>query len=434
MTPPGIGREPEGGARSSRLAAFLGELKQRQVFQSAGAYAVIAWGITEILDGVISRFGWPDWIATLVVVLFVVGFPVAMWLAWVFDWTPAGIRRDAPWTARNWVSATGAVLFLVAGSAGLFWLINPAGVVRVEQVGFAVLPCRYRGEPAYRFRAEGAAGVIHETLAQRAELRMPDWTSVRDLAARNLPTGELGRLAGADWLVECRLSQNEEHWRIDVSLVDAGSDNSELVVSRDFDITEFVDALDAVARSLVAPLGLPPAGADRRGVAQRYSPRVSSFDAYLQGEQSMSGGTAEDFGRAREHFRAAQQGPGFPLARVREADAFVLQLQAEAGPPRARVEATIRAAGLMLEAVEGKDPNLPELYAARMRLELVSVAQGAAEAPDQARQRGWYERALELRPSYAEPHKLLAQVMAQLGDEDEAAELLERARELRPAN
>jgi len=148
----------------------------------------------------------------------------------------------------------------------------------------------------------------------------------------------------------------------------------------------------------------------------------------------MSGGTAEDFGRAREHFRAAQQGPGFPLARVREADAFVLQLQAEAGPPRARVEATIRAAGLMLEAVAGTDPNLPELYAARMRLELVSVAQGAAEAPDQARQRGWYERALELRPSYAEPHKLLAQVMAQLGDEDEAAELLERARELRPAN
>ena len=88
----------------------------------------------------------------------------------------------------------------------------------------------------------------------------------------------------------------------------------------------------------------------------------------------------------------------------------------------------------MLEAVAGTDPNLPELYAARMRLELVSVAQGAAEAPDQARQRGWYERALELRPSYAEPHKLLAQVMAQLGDEDEAAELLERARELRPAN
>ena len=82
-----------------------------QVFQSAGAYAVIAWGITEILDGVISRFGWPDWIATRVVVLFVVGFPVAMWLAWVFDWTPAGIRREAPWTTRNWVSATGAVLF-----------------------------------------------------------------------------------------------------------------------------------------------------------------------------------------------------------------------------------------------------------------------------------------------------------------------------------
>ena len=91
MTPPGIGREPEGGARSSRLAAFLGELKQRQVFQSAGAYAVIAWGITEILDGVISRFGWPDWIATLVVVLFVVGFPVAWWMGIHLQQGPRGI-------------------------------------------------------------------------------------------------------------------------------------------------------------------------------------------------------------------------------------------------------------------------------------------------------------------------------------------------------
>jgi hypothetical protein len=137
--------------------SFLAELRKRRVFRAAAGYAVVAWGATEILDGVISRFGWPDWIATLVVILFVVGFPVAMFLAWVFDWTGEGVRRTEPWTATGGLSIVIAIVVLAAGSAGLFWLINPSGVARVEQTGIAVLPCRFRGEPEFAFRGEGVA-------------------------------------------------------------------------------------------------------------------------------------------------------------------------------------------------------------------------------------------------------------------------------------
>ncbi|NIP18638.1 MAG: hypothetical protein GWM87_11100, partial [Xanthomonadales bacterium] len=190
MSPAGDERTPDSHSGEKPGKSLFAELKERQVFQAAGAYAVVAWGATEILDGVISRFGWPDWIATLAVIIFVTGFPVAMFLAWVFDWTPQGIKRDEPWTAMGWASMVAATVFLFAGSGALFWLINPSGVARIEQTGVAVLPCRYRGAPEYAFRAEGFAGIINDQLAHVPQLRVLEFATVVDVAARNLRTAD----------------------------------------------------------------------------------------------------------------------------------------------------------------------------------------------------------------------------------------------------
>ena len=166
MTEQGSTKVPDDAPAPAARTSLFAELQKRRVVRAAIAYAVVAWGITEILDGVISRFGWPDWIATLVVIVFVVGFPVAMFLAWVFDWTKDGIRRTEPGTAVGGMSIVLAIIFLIGATAGLFWLINPSGIVRVEQTGIAVLPCRYRGEPDLAFRGEGLAEIINEHRAR----------------------------------------------------------------------------------------------------------------------------------------------------------------------------------------------------------------------------------------------------------------------------
>jgi TolB-like protein len=427
------GQEADQQPQASGRKSFWIELKERQVYQTAGAYAVIAWGVTEILDGVITRFGWPDWLATLVVILFVVGFPVTVFLAWVFDWTPQGIRREEPWTAMGWASIISAALFLVAGSAGLFWLINPSGIVRVEQVGVAVLPCRFRGEEIYRFRAEGVAAVIHQDLAHQATLRVPAFSSVLDLSARNLRTTELGKLAGVAWLVECRLSQDEQLWRIDASVVDVNADHSEQVVSLDVEPANLVAALESITLALHARLGLAQAEINRNKLTERYPGHTRSFDAYLQGEQAMRAGSAADYRLAREQFRAAQQVPGFELARVREADAFMLLLAAERPPTDRELQASLRAIDLMLNSVGAKNPELAELQVARMRHEILSARLGMGEPPDEIRQREWFERAVKQKPSYAEPYRLLAEVLFNAGAKDEAQDLLEQAQTLDPA-
>ncbi len=420
--------------RAPKRESFFVELKKRRVYQTAGAYAVIAWGLTEILDGVISRFGWPDWVATLVVILFVMGFPVAMFLAWVFDLTPGGIRREEPWSAMGWVSIISAVVFLLVGSAGLFWLINPSGVARVEQVGVAVLPCRYRGEEASRFRAEGMAEVIHQSLAQQEQLLVPAFTSILDLSARSLRTTELGQLAGVTWLVECRLSQEGDRWQIEASLVDVRTDQSEPVLSLAVEASKMVSALESVVLALHGKLGLVQTVNDREGLTERYTEHMRSFDAYLEGEQAMRRATASDYRQAREYFRAAQDVPGFELARVREADAFMRLLEAEPPASDRTLKASLSAVSLMLDAVEVENPVLAELYVARMRLEILSARLGAGEPPDEIRQRGWFERAVELKPSYAEPYRLLAGILFEAGEDDEARDLLEQAHILDPAH
>ena len=78
-----------------------GEIKRRKILQVAAAYAVVAWVVIQIVDVIIDPLGLPEWLDTVVILVFVVGFPIAMILAWVFDITPEGIKRTIPWIVNE---------------------------------------------------------------------------------------------------------------------------------------------------------------------------------------------------------------------------------------------------------------------------------------------------------------------------------------------
>jgi len=77
------------------MASFLGEIRRRKVFQVAAVYAVVAWLVIQIIDVVGEPLNLPEWFDTVVIVLFAVGFPIAVILAWAFDVTPQGIRATS---------------------------------------------------------------------------------------------------------------------------------------------------------------------------------------------------------------------------------------------------------------------------------------------------------------------------------------------------
>src|SRR5512145_3085086 len=121
---------------SGKTMAFLAELKRRRVGKVAIAYGAVAWGVTEAASVVLPALHVPEWAMTFIVVFLLVGFPIAMVLAWVFDATPDGIQRTEPLPdvpTRNRVltrAAYGAAVLLAM--AGLGYLLYERGLGRAQ--------------------------------------------------------------------------------------------------------------------------------------------------------------------------------------------------------------------------------------------------------------------------------------------------------------
>ena len=110
------------------------ELRHRKVVQTAAIYGAVAWGVTEVIVTIVEQLFLPQWLSTLAVIFFVVGFPVAMFLAWTFDLTHEGLRRTEIRSGRGTASIAVSMLLLIAGTAGLFLLIRPTMEQRVAEV------------------------------------------------------------------------------------------------------------------------------------------------------------------------------------------------------------------------------------------------------------------------------------------------------------
>src|ERR1700760_1137631 len=136
----------------SDKSTFFSELKRRNVYKVAVAYAVVSWLIIQIATQVFPFFEIPNWAVRLVVILLILGFPIALVLSWAFEITPEGIKRESEVSPNQSITAhTGRKLVvltvvLAVIAAGLFaWqMMRP----RAETVGDAVsAPTKQDGKP-----------------------------------------------------------------------------------------------------------------------------------------------------------------------------------------------------------------------------------------------------------------------------------------------
>src|SRR5262245_25469290 len=110
----------------SEKSSFFAELKRRNVYKVAVAYAVVSWLLIQIATQVFPFFDIPNWAVRLVVLLLILGFPVALILSWAFELTPQGIKRTESADAAGQRSRGGVWIAVVAIAAalslGLFFL------------------------------------------------------------------------------------------------------------------------------------------------------------------------------------------------------------------------------------------------------------------------------------------------------------------------
>ncbi len=216
---------------------LVAELGRRRVLQVALLYAAIAWSITEVISFLIEALPvFPNWSKALVAIVFIVGFPVAMFLAWRFDVGPGGIRRTEAISTEGRLTIAAAMLLLIGATAGLFYLIYPrvleqaeltAGQDQVEirvtpsPNAIAVLPfVNASANPDDEYISEGLGDELRDQLGRIEGLRVAARSSSVIFRNQELDALAISDRLSVGKLIEGTLRRQGDQIRITVQIID----------------------------------------------------------------------------------------------------------------------------------------------------------------------------------------------------------------------
>lgn len=422
-----------------RLNLLFSELRRRHVFKVAAAYGVAAWLLVEVSATTFPVFGAPAWVLKVVITLAVVGFPLAVALAWAFDLTPGGVRRAEPVsTLDEPAHARGRppVDSRVAGSVGVGMLMGlvsvgayswtrlpstaaemDAGVAR----SLAVLPFTGVGGGAENeYFSEGISEEILNALSQVEGLRVAARTSAFSFKGESVSVDSIARALNVAHVLEGSVRSAGDRVRISAQLVNTGTGHQTWSHSYDRELKDVLAVQEEIAVAIANALRVRLAGKETQ-LTRSYTPDPEAYELYLQGRHLVSKRTPEDLKRAVARFEAALvRDPAYAAAYSGLADAYALLedvrgMTREEAFPRAIAAAT-RA--LELDELQGEaHASLGHIYYHQKNWA------GAEEA---------YQRALELIPSYATAHHWYGNLLAATNRLPEAVQSLERAYQLDP--
>src|SRR5437868_13036589 len=311
------------------LHNFLAELKRRNVYKVAISYAVVGWLLIQIATQVFPFFEIPNWAIRLAVLAIVLGFPIALVIAWAFELTPEGLRRTedvglavAPPRPRDraWI-----FVVIVAGavSVGLFFLgritapSKQRGVNEVSSKSIAVLPFENRSEDkANAYFAEGIQDEIVTRLSKIADLKVISHTSTQHYksAPGNLP--EIARQLGVAHILEGNVQKSGDAVRVNVQLIKAANDSHLWADTFDRKLTDIFSVESEVAKAIADQLRAHLTGREEQVIAAKPTDNPESYDAYLRGlAYTLKAGntTANTLGAQKYLREAVRLDPKFAL-------------------------------------------------------------------------------------------------------------------------
>src|SRR5438067_2300967 len=271
---------------------FLGELKRRNVYKVAVAYVVAGWALAQGLAQVLPVFSIPNWVIQLLVVLIILGLPVALGLAWAFELTPEGLKRTEdvdPTTPHRihgpWIYI---VLVGVAVSISLFFLgryTAPNGITSGdENKSIAVLPFATLSDDRNdAYFADGVQDQILANLAKVSELKVISHTSVRQYktsAERNMR--EIGRQLGVGYIVEGSVQRARDRLRINAQLIDARNDSHVWGETYDRTAADLFAIQSELAQSIVTQLKTKLSPEQKAEIEERPTQDLDAFELYIQ--------------------------------------------------------------------------------------------------------------------------------------------------------
>jgi TolB-like protein len=355
---------------------FFAELKRRNVYKVAVAYAVVAWLLIQAGSIFFPTFEAPPWVMKIFIMVVLLGFPVALIIAWAFELTPEGIKRTEVADSAGKHSHGGTWVYIVligaAFSVGLFFLgrytVSRKKTGELQTKSIAVLPFENLSEEKMNaYFAEGIQDEILTKLATVRDLKVISRTSTAKYQSKpdNLKT--VANELGVATLLEGAVQKSGDKVRVNVQLIDARTDSHLWAKTYDRDFKDVFAVESEVAQEITDTLKATLSPSESHALASVPTQDPQAYDFFLQGEYQL---------------RAAES---VPLA-----------------------ETYARAEGFYREAIK-RDPKFAQAYAALAYCSLSSHWFLSRRTPEQlAEIKSRIDHALELAPDSPEAHLSLA--------------------------
>jgi adenylate cyclase len=415
---------------------FFAELKRRNVYKVAVAYAVVGWLVVQVTATIVPALHLPDGLTTAVVVLTLVGFPVALIISWAFEMTPEGMKRTEnvspdevipQWSKRKFAALVIGVAVVAAGLFAFQLLHSSRSTVTAtaNAKSIAVLPfVNMSAEKNDEYLSDGMTEELINVLSKVPGLRVPGRTSCFAFKGKNEEDifRKVGDQLHVGTVLEGSVRKAGDKLRVTAQLINVTDGYHLWSKDYDGDVKNILNFQSNVAEQVVQALQVKLGGDEKRILTKKPTENPEAHRLYLLGRYEFGKYTQAGWTNAIRYYEEALKlDPDYALAYCGLADNYAY-MGSVVMPEKEANEKVKEFAQKALEL----DPDLAE---ARMSFALALVS-----AYDWRNGLKEFDRALELNPNLAFAYELQAWTINGLGRFDEAIAKTKKAVELDPLN
>jgi len=271
------------------MAGFFEEVQRRKVYRVAAAYIIAAGGIIQLASAAFPAWELPTWALRLVIVLLLVGFPIALILAWAFDVTPQGIRTTTapavPGAHRRrnllMLIGTGVVFSAAAG----FFLLPRLSARKIDK-SIAVLPFEnLSAEQENAYFADGIQDDILTNLSKIGDMKVISRTSVMQYKGKTPNVRDIGKALGVSTILEGSVRRAGNRVRVNVQLIDATTDEHLWASDYDRDLTDVFAIQTDLAQKITDALQAKLSPSEKAQIERKPTQNNEAYLAFMQGQE-----------------------------------------------------------------------------------------------------------------------------------------------------
>jgi adenylate cyclase len=393
----------------SSITRFYGELKRRKVIRVATVYAVVAWIIVEIASVMFPGLLLPEWSVRFVIALAIIGFPIALVLAWAVELTPEGIKAD-----------TGISEGAESQDASQALPVTEENRQDDdERCSVAVLPfLNLSNDPENEYFSDGMSEELLNRLCKLPQLTVASRTSSFSFKGKDVGLGTVAKKLGVDVILEGSVRRAGDTVRITAQLIDSRSDRHLWSETYDRELKDVFAVQDEIARNIVSALELNLTPAQQRSIQkQAVTADIDAYDFYLRGRYFIERGDVDSGQKMFE--KAIELDDGYALAWAGAADCHSWRCM-WVGKSAESLQKADECSRKALQLA----PNLAEAHASRSNALALNGEYAEAETE--------FKSAIELDPQLYEAYFYAGRSFFAEGEIRKAAKAFAQAGTIRP--